>query len=115
MVSFADCVTSTAEAVSHQIPVIRIFIRIAHRSWTPSDIFLCFLRLIIFLNLQVQRFVAVEHPPQVVLSEFLPIGDVQTSKGPHHCEVVVRGVPGLPIATGHIVGLATCQCDVKFY
>ena len=62
VVSSADCVTSTVETVSHQIPVIRIFIRIAHRSWTPSDIFLCFLRLIIFLNLQVQRFVGRRRP-----------------------------------------------------
>ena len=62
VVSSADCVISTAETVSHQIPVIRIFIRIAHHWWTTSDIFPCFLRLIIFLNLQVQRFVGRRRP-----------------------------------------------------
>ena len=40
----------------------RFFIRIAHRWWTTSDIFPCFLRLIIFLNLQVQRFVGRRRP-----------------------------------------------------
>ena len=62
VISSADCVTSVAEAVSHQIPVIRIFIRIAHRSWTSSDFFLCFLCLIIFLNVQVQRFISRRRP-----------------------------------------------------
>ena len=62
VVSSTDHVTSVAETASTQIPVIRIFIRIAHRWWTASDIFLCFLRLIIFSNLQRQRFVGRRRP-----------------------------------------------------